>query len=84
MEPRVAVLETKMDQVCKEVGDLKNAVAGIDGRLRSVEIGLATLTERVAHLPSKGFIVAATATTLALLTALIVFQGHIQRLLRLG
>ena len=41
-------------------------------------VAAAVLTERVAHLPSKGFIVGSTLTALAFLTALIVFADRIK------
>ena len=41
---------------------------------------LATLTERVAHLPSKGFIVNALLLSLAVVAGLITFGGRLQAL----
>ncbi|MDN5785707.1 hypothetical protein [Pseudorhodobacter sp.] len=70
MEQRITRLEVKLDKV--------------DDRLRGVEIGLATLTERVGHLPSKGFIVSALLASLAVVTALILFQKQIMMLLFLN
>ena|GEM_PF-764037 len=48
------------------------------GEIEGLKIAQATLTERVNHLPSKGFIVSATLSSLAVITALIVFQDHIK------
>jgi hypothetical protein len=45
---------------------------------------LGVLAERVFHLPRKDFIVKAVLATLAVIAALIVFQGNIQKLLHLG
>lgn len=67
MEARIARLETAADRV--------------DDRLRSVEVGIATLSERVAHLPSKGFIVTATVSAITLLSALILFGEKLLSLL---
>lgn len=66
MERRVTTLEGKVDKL-------------ID-RATAVEVNLATLTERVAHLPSKGFIVGCTVTTLAAMAALIAFGEKLQHL----
>ena len=51
------------------------------GEVEGLKISQATLTERVNHLPSKGFIVSATLSSLAVITALIVFQDHIKAFL---
>ncbi|ARU02994.1 hypothetical protein [Yoonia vestfoldensis] len=67
MEQRVDRLEAKMDL--------------IDGRLRGVEINLATLSERVAHLPSKGFIVTAVVSVGAVLGSLTLFADRIGAML---
>ncbi|MDK2757535.1 MAG: hypothetical protein KYX66_12445 [Blastomonas fulva] len=65
-DSRVSRLEDKMEKVVGELGDVK--------------VNIATLTERIAHLPSKGFIVTTSATALALLTAIIVFADNIKAL----
>lgn len=63
MEARIARLEAKMDKV--------------DDSLGQVDKGLAVLTERVSHLPSKGFIVGATITALVALAAVTAFLERI-------
>lgn len=60
MEPRVAKLEAHMENVRAELG-----------KLSSVPADLATLKERVAHLPSKGFIVGASLTSMTLLVTIL-------------
>lgn len=70
---RIGALERRMDGVEAKIDKL-------DDRVRGVEIGLATLTERVAHLPSKGFIVTALMASLALIAAMIGFADQIQAL----
>jgi len=74
MESRVAKLEAHVEAlrtdgaaVKKDVGDIK--------------VGVATLTERVTHLPGKGFVVTATTTSIGLLTAIILFGDKIKALL---
>ena len=67
LEAHVETLRSDMSAVKKDVGDIR--------------IGLATLTERVAHLPSKGFVVTATTTTIGFLTAVVIFGDKIRALL---
>lgn len=67
MDARVAKLEGQLEKVGGKVDDLR--------------IDMAVLKEKVSHLPGKGFIVTATVTTLALLTAVIVFQDRISAFL---
>ena len=81
MEARVAILETKLDHVQSDVTDLKSRAVKVDERLGGVEVKLATLTERVAHLPSKGFIVTTVLLFGSLFTAITVFADKIQALL---
>ena len=70
MEHRIGRLETAMDK--------------IDDRLRGVEIGVATLAERVAHLPSKGFIVSVVLIALAVIAAMIGFSDSLKTLFGRG
>lgn len=69
MEPRIAKLEAHMEHVRAELGKL----APVPERLRAVEV-------RIDHLPTKGFIVSASITTIALLTAVIVFADKLRSL----
>ena len=57
MEERITRLERSIDQVSKDVVDLR--------------VTTATLVERVAHLPGKGFVVTAATSTVAALTAVL-------------
>lgn len=66
VEDRVARLEKQFDQMTKDVGDLR--------------VDMATLKERVAHLPGKGFIVTATSTTIVLLVAAVTFADKLRAL----
>ena len=77
MEGRVAKLEAHVETLRADVRTMKKDVGDI-------RTGLATLTERVAHLPGKGFVVTATTTTIALLTGIILFGDKIQTLLALN
>ena len=66
MEERVTRLERQQEQLTKEVIDLRVAVA--------------TLTERIAHLPGKGFVVTATTATITLLGAIVLFADKLRAL----
>jgi len=66
MEPWQASVEKRLDK--------------LESGLTDVQVGVATLTERVAHLPSKGFIVTGFVTTLVLIAALVAFAEKIQGL----
>lgn len=57
MDDRLARMDGRMDR--------------IDDRLRGVEINVATLIERVGHLPSKGFIVTVAVAGITLVTGVI-------------
>lgn len=64
VDDRVSRLEGRIDKVGDELGEVK--------------VNLATLTERVAHLPSKGFIVSTSMTLLTVIAALVVFADNIK------
>lgn len=66
MKARVARLEDKVDR--------------LDDRVRGGENQLATLIERVSHLPTKGFIVSALLIGLAVIAGFIGFTDNIQAL----
>lgn len=69
MEPRIARLEAHMEHVRAELA-----------KLGSMPVQLAELKVRVDHLPTKGFIVTATITTITLITAAIAFGDKLQAL----
>lgn len=77
MEGRVAKLEAHVETLRADVGAIKKDVGDI-------RVGLATLTERVAHLPGKGFVITATTTTIGLITAVVVFADKIRAFLALS
>ena len=64
VDDRVSRLEGRVDKVIDELGGVK--------------VNIATLTERVSHLPSKGFIVTTTTAALALVAAIAVFADNIK------
>jgi archaellum component FlaC len=69
MESRVNRLEERVDKLVDGLGEVK--------------VNLATLNERVSHLPSKDFIVKAVVGTGGVLAALSVFAPKLQTLLGL-
>jgi transposase len=70
MEPRIAKLEAHMEHVRAEMT-----------KLASLPVQVARLEEKVAHLPSKGFIVTTTMTGLAFVTALVLFADKLRSLI---
>jgi hypothetical protein len=80
MEPRIAALEVHVENLKTSVADLKASVEAGRVDVGTVKVNLATLTERVANLPSKGFIISVVLGILTVITALIAFQRQIQDL----
>lgn len=68
MEARVSVLESHLGEIKSDVRELRSDVG-------LIKTGLATLTERADHLPSKGYIVKAVTSMAAVLAALIMALG---------
>lgn len=66
MEPRVAKLEAHMEHVRAELA-----------KLSTMPVEIATVKERVSHLPSKGFVVTAAVSTVGGVVALL---GLLQKL----
>lgn len=81
MEPRIARLEAQMGAVDGRLTKVEGKLDQVDSRLRAVETAVATLTERVAHLPSKGFIVTAVSVPAGLIAALILFVDRLRALI---
>lgn len=67
MEARVSRLEQRADKLADDVANIRS--------------DLATLTERVSHLPSKGYIDARLLAMLTVIAALILFADKIKALL---
>lgn len=70
MEPRIAKLEAQMEAVRSDLSRLANLPAD-----------LATVKENVRHLPSKGFVVTATSTSIALIGAIVIFADKLRALI---
>lgn len=86
LEDGMARIEPKLDALVASVAELKGQVgmmptAHMFGDLRAQ---VATLTERITHLPSKGFVVTSTLAALVVIAALVAFQGQIQAFHKIG
>lgn len=77
-DTRLAGLEVRGTYLSADPAEAKAQMITLKNRLRESETGLATLTERIGHLPSKGFIVSMVAGGLALLAAIIAFADSIR------
>lgn len=74
---RLTRLEAQTEHLGADMGVLNAAIDGLDTRLRGVEGEIKTLAERVAHVPSKGFIVLTVMTGFTLVAAVFGFQDQI-------
>ena len=83
MEVRVAQLEAHVGHIRGDVTEIKAGIKDLGVSTSALKVEGATLTERVAHLPSKGFIVSSVLAALAVATALVLFQGNLQRMVGL-
>ena len=70
VDHRISRLETQTDRLGDKVERQGERIGG-------VEIQLATLTERVAHLPSKGFILSALATSVGVVSGLAIIAQRL-------
>lgn len=64
MERRLSAIEAKLER--------------LDDRSRESEKHLAVMNERLAHLPSKGFIVSVVTAGFTLIAGLVVFLSNVQ------
>ncbi|MFT4275985.1 MAG: hypothetical protein QM576_06465 [Rhodopseudomonas sp.] len=79
LEARVARLEADVGHIQRDVAEIKDAVKDAGQNLTDLRIASAALTERVRHLPTYGQNLAMLLSLLALIAALVVFQGQIQK-----
>ncbi len=69
-DPRLGRLEGQFDKLAEKIekqGD----------RLSGAEVQLATLVERVSHLPTKGFIIGSLVTAVSILSGLVVIASRL-------
>lgn len=83
LEARLARLEASVTHVEGDIGRVEGNLKSIDGRLRAVEGDSKTLLERVAHLPSKGFIVVTVLGGFSLFAGIFGFHEQLIKLLGL-
>lgn len=67
-------VETRLTDIRTDLRYLRSGIGTLDG-------ATATLKERIARLPTKGFIVAAFLASLAVIGALVIFESPIQSFL---
>lgn len=79
MEARVARLEADVGHIQRDVVEIKDAMKTVGKNLTDLKIVAATTSERMTHLLTYGQSFAMLATMLALIGALVVFQGQIQK-----
>src|SRR4051812_18695630 len=83
MEPRIAKLEAAVEHIQKDIAEIKMDVREFRTGIGALNTSSATLTERVGHLPSKGFIVTTLLLCLTIIAALVLFQGNLQKMFKL-
>lgn len=81
MEERLARLEVRMDHTTEALRELKDGFTSLRGDVGGLQVDVATLKERVAHLPSKGFIVTTVTSVGAVLAFLITFGEQVRKLI---
>lgn len=80
MEPRIARLEADVAHIQKDIAEIKTDVREFRTGIAKVVTDLATLDANVKHLPTKTYINTSLLAMLAVIAALTVFQGSIQKL----
>src|SRR5580700_2144765 len=54
MEARVARLESDVAHIQADIGEIKDTLKNLNSHLSEARVTIATLTERMTHLPTKG------------------------------
>lgn len=80
MEIRLARLESDVDYIKRDIGELKIDVRGIDKKTDDVLIHLARLDERSKHASHYGALFGIVIGALALIAALVVYVDQIRKL----
>jgi septal ring factor EnvC (AmiA/AmiB activator) len=79
-----AKVEASVEHIQKDIAEIKVDVREFRSGISALNTSNERLTERVSHLPSKEFIVKVVLLTLAVIAALITFQGSIRHFLKLS
>jgi hypothetical protein len=79
-DARVASLEAHVEHIRDDIARIKGDVSALRDGVYDLKVNAATLNERVAGLPTKGFIVTAVMVALAIVTAVTLFQSQIRDL----
>jgi uncharacterized coiled-coil protein SlyX len=71
MEGRIARLEADVSHIKTDLGEIKGSLGALNTHVSEARVNIATLTERMGHLPTKAYIgVAVTACAAAAITGL--------------
>lgn len=79
MEARVARLESDVEHIKSDIGEMKQSLRTVQDGVSELRIAFARIDERVAHLPSKGFLIACVLAALTVLAAITVFQDNMRK-----
>jgi hypothetical protein len=74
MEPRVAALEKRFDRLEAQLDKLTEKVADL-------RVDMGVVRERISHLPTKGWAVGISITTIGLISAIVTLAPKLQQLL---
>jgi hypothetical protein len=77
MEARVRVLETHIDYIRDGVVKTENNVEAMRSDVSEMKVDLATLKERITHLPGKGFIITAATGAVGAIIALLTLLSRL-------
>ena len=80
MEVRIARLESDVDYIKRDIGELKTDVRSLRDGFNRIEGSLARFEERVSHLPGKSFIVTTSVGALTFFTAVVLFADKIREI----
>lgn len=84
MESRIGALEAQMKITREDISGIRGDLSAVRGDVSTLKADVATIKETLRHLPGKGYIVTVSMLALAIVAALIAFQGHIQAFLKLN
>src|SRR6266567_2309657 len=77
-QARVARLEADVGHIQKDVAEIKRDLKDVRNAVTDLNVNQGKLTEKVSHLPTYRQSFAMLTGMLALIAALVVFQGQIQ------